>query len=667
MTTTGLRRNRWTVDALVLVGVASLVALGALAAHTGVVEVLPPSALATAFLVAGALGGWARPDHPGIRLLLAVGAAHLVAFATTGWVGTLAGVTGWWTWGVVVGGDAAYVVGFVLLALLLATYPGGRLSTAGLRRFAALSGTAGAMAMLAEAVLQPRVGLALETGAASVPAPPPLPLATGVPRVVDLVPVLVVVGAGVLLVRSRSLAGPERGALGWAKVAGSLLALMLAATPIVSGLVPSAVWDLAFVVVVSTVPFLLLGGLVRYRLLQVDVYLVRTIGRGVVVLAVLGAYASASAAFDGTDAVAASIGLTVLAALTGVPVMNRVQVLADRWLTGGRIRYRAVLDRLVDTLAVPDSDRLGERICHTVAEGLEVAWVRLSAGEHRATAGRVPADAVPELTVALRTAGAEVGTLECGPRRGGWGRTERAQLESIGTPTALALRDAELTAELSARVTELTASRALLVQVEQSVRRQIERDLHDGAQQQLVALLARLGIARALLDEASTAADPLAAAHDLAQQCLRDLRELVAGLYPALLGARGLIVAVEARASLMPIPVAVDSDPRIADARFPAEVESAAFFVVSEALANVLKHSGSERARVILAPLSSGGLRVAVTDEGSGTATYGGSGLEGLRARVEALGGRFLLQATPSVGTTVIAEFTVDAPAVAGV
>ena len=96
--------------------------------------------------------------------------------------------------------------------------------------------------------------------------------------------------------------------------------------------------------------------------------------------------------------------------------------------------------------------------------------------------------------------------------------------------------------------------------------------------------------------------------------------------------------------------------------RFPAEVESAAFFVVSEALANTLKHSGSDRARVVLAPLDAGGLRVAVSDEGAGTATFQGSGLIGLRARVEALGGRFSLRSIPAVGTTVLAEF--DVPAV---
>jgi signal transduction histidine kinase len=667
-TTTSARSGRWAVQLLAGIGVVSLAALGALAARTGTSEVLAPSALAAAFLVAGALGGWARPEHPGIRLLLAVGSAHLFGFAVTGWIGATAGPSGWWAWALATAGDAAYLAGFVLLAVLLAAYPSGRLSSAGLRCFTLLATVAAVLAMLSEALFQPRIGLALETGTASVPVPPPLPLAGGIPSLVNVTPVLVVVGVGILLVRSRSLVGAERSALGWAKLAGVLLVLMLAATPVVASLVPAAVWTLAFVAVVSSVPFLLLGGLARYRLLEVDLYLVRTLGRGVVVLLVLAAYAAAGALLNEQGVVIASVALTVLAALTGIPVMRAVQALADRWLTGGRVRHQAVVDQLVATLAVPDADRLGERICRTVADGLDVAWVRLMAdGEPRASAGIAPQGAEPEVVVALRTAGADVGVLQCGPRRGGWGRAERAQLESVGTPSALALRDAELTAELAARVTELTASRARLVQIEQMVRRQVERDLHDGAQQQLVALLARLGIARALLDDASTAAAPLTAAHDLAQQCLRDLRALVAGLHPAVLGARGLTVAVEARASLLPISVLVDSDPRITDARFPLEVESAAFFVVSEALANVMKHSGAERARVVLAPLPTGGLRVAVTDEGSGTASFAGSGLDGLRARVEALGGRFALQATPAVGTTVIAEFPVQQPAVAGV
>jgi signal transduction histidine kinase len=332
------------------------------------------------------------------------------------------------------------------------------------------------------------------------------------------------------------------------------------------------------------------------------------------------------------------------------------------------VRRRAVLDDLVGALREP-GDALAERICRSVASALDVTWVRLVVdGRIEAVVG-TPGQAV--VSVSLQAGGADEGVLECGPRRGGWSAAEVGQLDAIATPAALALREAALTRELTARVAELTASRSRLVQVEQQVRVQIERDLHDGLQQQLVALLARLAVIREYLDAenldaASPAGAALGAAHELAGQSLRDLRTLVAGLHPVLLSDRGLVAAVQARADLLPIPVAVDADPRIATRRFPLEVEGAAFFVVSEALANVLKHSGSAHARVVLAP-HDGGLRVAVADEGSGTARYSGSGLRGLRDRVEALGGHFDLQSTLDVGTTVVADFLVDAPVVARV
>ena len=153
-------------------------------------------------------------------------------------------------------------------------------------------------------------------------------------------------------------------------------------------MLPPHVWDVAFVAVVSAVPFVLLAGLVRFRLLQVEVYVVRTLARGVVVLLVLAAYAVAEAALHGRDGALAAVLLTVLAALTGRPLVRRLQALADRWLTGGRVGSRAVLAELVGALAVHEPAGMAERICRSVAEGLDVAWVRLVVhGEPRATVG----------------------------------------------------------------------------------------------------------------------------------------------------------------------------------------------------------------------------------------------------------------------------------------
>jgi signal transduction histidine kinase len=656
---------RWPAEVLAGIGVLSIAALAVLVARTGHLEVAGASALPAAFFVAGLIGARARPDHTGVLLLLAMGTSHLAGFALTAWAGATEHPTGWATWAVAVAGDAAYLAGFVLLALLIADYPSARTRSRWVRRLAVAGGSFAALALAVETTLHARLGLALGSVAQSVAVPSPVRLATDGPSLVDLAPALAACGLVVLLVRARSLPEPDRAALGWAKVAGSVLVLMLAATPAAQRVLPAPAWDGTFVVVVSLVPFLLLAGLVRYRLLQVELYLVRTLARGAVVVLVLSLYAVAEAVLDGRDAAVAAVVLTVAAALTGVPLVRLLQRLADRWLAGGRVASRTVFDQLTSAIAVADRDGLGRRICRSVADGLDVAWVRIVVrGTELATTGR-PSGAA-EVAVPLRSGATDVGVLECGPRRGGWSRAEVAELQTIATPVALALRDAELTSELTERVEELTVSRARLAEAERTVRRQVERDLHDGAQQQLVALLARLGVARALLADGTPAAGALSAAHDLAQQCLRELRDLVTGLHPAVLEAQGLTGAVEARAALLPIPVAVDADPRIADARFPPEVESAAFFVVSEALANTLKHSGSDRARVVLAPLDAGGLRVAVSDEGAGTASFQGSGLVGLRARVEALGGRFSLRSIPAVGTTVLAEFDVPAAVAAG-
>jgi signal transduction histidine kinase len=225
---------------------------------------------------------------------------------------------------------------------------------------------------------------------------------------------------------------------------------------------------------------------------------------------------------------------------------------------------------------------------------------------------------------------------------------------------ALALREDRLSVELGRRVEELAASRARLVRAEEAVRRQVERDLHDGVQQHLVALLAHLEMARMLAGSGSPAEEAIVTARTLARHAMQELRSLITGIHPVLLGDQGLVAAVEARVGLLPIEVVVDADPRLEGMRFAPEIEGAAFFVVSEALANVLKHSGAGRARVVVLPLPQGGLRVVVSDEGAGTASYDGSGLAGLRDRVDALGGTLVVSSTPGVGTTVMADLLAE-------
>ncbi|MEU4161270.1 sensor domain-containing protein [Actinoplanes sp. NPDC026670] len=213
-----------------------------------------------------------------------------------------------------------------------------------------------------------------------------------------------------------------------------------------------------------------------------------------------------------------------------------------------------------------------------------------------------------------------------------------------------AMARAMLTPPDEARLRELTRSRARLVDAFEVERRRIERDLHDGAQQRLVALSMQLGMARLEVPADAPGAEPLAAAHLLAKQALTDLRELIRGVHPKVLTDRGLAAAVGEVASVAPLPV--DLDLRL-PGRLPSAVEVTAYFVVSEALTNVAKHAGAERAGVE-AFLTGRRLIVRVHDDGRGGADpAAGSGLMGLADRVAVLDGTVNLS-SPAGGPTLL-------------
>ncbi|MEU5098667.1 sensor domain-containing protein [Streptomyces sp. NPDC020996] len=207
--------------------------------------------------------------------------------------------------------------------------------------------------------------------------------------------------------------------------------------------------------------------------------------------------------------------------------------------------------------------------------------------------------------------------------------------------------------ELGARVVELARSRVRLVDAFEAERRRIERDLHDGAQQRLVALTMALGLAR-LDAPPGPLADQLAKAHEEAGKALAELRELIRGVHPKVLTDYGLQAAVADAADRCVVPVDVDL---ALPGRPPQAVESAAYFVVCEALANVARHSGAGRARV------SGGHRggrlvLEVHDDGRGGADpSAGSGLTGLADRVSVLDGRLALTSPPGGPTLLRVEF----------
>jgi signal transduction histidine kinase len=210
------------------------------------------------------------------------------------------------------------------------------------------------------------------------------------------------------------------------------------------------------------------------------------------------------------------------------------------------------------------------------------------------------------------------------------------------------------------RRTDLLASRKRVVAASDQMRRRIERNLHDGAQQQLVTLALKLRGARDSIPvELSQARAELAQSEEGLANVVDELREMSRGLHPAILSQGGLGPALRSLARRASLPVTVDL--QVAE-RLPEPVEVAAYYVVSEALANATKHARASAAEVHVR-IDNGALRVHVIDDGEGGADpLKGSGIVGLQDRVESLGGRLVLASPPGEGTSVLAEFPFATP-----
>jgi signal transduction histidine kinase len=227
-------------------------------------------------------------------------------------------------------------------------------------------------------------------------------------------------------------------------------------------------------------------------------------------------------------------------------------------------------------------------------------------------------------------------------------------IQSVGAAAALALENERLDAELRSRIEEVSASRVRLITAEEAARRRLERSLHDGPQQRLVALALGMRTARSRLpDHPDTAAELIEACEKELTTTIDELRELARGIHPAVLTDRGLEPALESLCGRFPIPVEISELP---EERLPAAVESAAYLVVSEALANIARYSRASHATVAVVRRNGHAL-VEVRDDGVGGADPSrGNGLRGLVDRVGALDGSVELVSAPGEGTIVYAE-----------
>jgi len=359
--------------------------------------------------------------------------------------------------------------------------------------------------------------------------------------------------------------------------------------------------------------------------------------------------------------------LTGLVAVALLPVRGWLQQWIHRVVFGDRDRQFAMLSELGSHLqrAGEPTDLLNH-LAAAVADGLGASWVRIRlastdgalAASPAGVAGRAQGE--PTEAVDLVHADEVLGRIEVGPRhRGEYSDDERSLLRTVAGQAAASVANVRLTARLAEQLVELTASRERLVAAQDGERRRLERDLHDGIQQDIVAQIAGLRLARNRLDRGQLASAELTELQEQARQTLNDLRELAHGIHPPVLSDNGLVAAIESGAARYPIPLAVKADARVRAERYPVEVETTAYYVVREALANTAKHAQATRATVALTR-SDGRLRVSISDDGCGlgavsSASAHSGGLANIRDRVAALRGTVRISAgEPSgTGTTV--------------
>jgi signal transduction histidine kinase len=317
-------------------------------------------------------------------------------------------------------------------------------------------------------------------------------------------------------------------------------------------------------------------------------------------------------------------------------------------LSWSRLRRSEASDLVVE-LRTDGAMSLRERLAKVLGDPTVDVAYRLGDGRHVDAAGRpLELPQGPERAITLVTVrGEEVAALVHDPAL----LDEPALVEAVRATAGLVLENERLAAEVRAQLAEVRASRTRIVSATDAERRRIERNLHDGAQQRLVTLSLTLGIAAGRQDAAGS--DVLARARDEVDEAIAELRELARGIHPTLLREEGLLTAVEALARRTPLPVTVEGS---AGDRLPDAVELAAYFLVSEALTNVVKHAAASRATVHL-ERAGGTLRVAVADDGVGGARAAAdSGLAGLRDRLEVLDARLIIESHRGAGTTVSVE-----------
>jgi signal transduction histidine kinase len=483
-------------------------------------------------------------------------------------------------------------------------------------------------------------------------------------------------GAAAATVRFRRRRGDERQQIKWLLLAVMAVALVLAYYGIIlaTGMDPNhgaAAWS-EYLAIASflAVPIAVAFGVLKYRLYDIDVVINKAVVYAVLAVFITGVYLTVVVAAGSLTGYASNPVLSgsaaAIVALAFQPVRRGTQRLANRLVYGERATPYEVLAQLGDRLAGEyAADDVLDRIAAALAAGIGadrvVVWLD-SGGELR------PAAVWPEGAGSARSDASAAPTATDDGMRSFPVRHQGEMLGAIGVhkppSDPLTPADEKLVGDLAAQaglvlrnarlIEDLRASRRRLVTAQDDERRRLERDIHDGAQQQLVALTVKARLAEQMIDR-----DP-AKARDLVAQIgadttgtLEDLRDLARGIYPPLLADKGLAAALEAQGRKAAVPVAVEAD---GVGRLDRGVEAGVYFCVLEALNNVAKYAGASHVGVRLR-WQSGELVFEVSDDDVGfdpAARGYGTGLRGMADRLEALGGTLEVESAPRAGTKIL-------------
>jgi signal transduction histidine kinase len=495
-------------------------------------------------------------------------------------------------------------------------------------------------------------------------------------------PILALSAAFSLLIRFRRAPAVERQQIKWFMFAGGLL---VAGAGVGIGLDAAGIQlpEIVFATLLTLLPASIGIAILKYRLYDIDLVINKTLVYGLLAAFITAVYVGIVVGIGQAIGSKRNLGLSILAtAVVAVgfqPVRDRVQHLANRLVYGERATPYEVLSefsgRMSGAYATED---LLPRMARILAEGTGAAraevWLQVGGDLHPEASwpqdsppldpvavsdGELPRVEGVDLLLPVRHRGELLGALSVTKARGDPLRPAESKLmEDLASGAGLVLRNVRLTAELLARLEELKRSRMRIVAAQDEERRKLERNLHDGAQQQLVALQVKLSLAERLAEEDCRVKDQLSGLKQEAGEALENLRDLARGIYPPLLADQGLQAALASQARKATFPVSIEADHL---SRYPQETEAAVYFCCLEALQNVAKYAGATQAAIRLAE-DDGHLAFTVTDDGGGfdtsTTSYG-TGLQGMADRLSAQGGTLEIRSAPGEGTTVIGRVPV--------